>query len=385
MVIKKFFSFSFVILISVFSLYSQNSNLYYSFAENKNSISFTQTLKWEQVNYAKSYEVVLEKKNDVQEWAEYNEYKTETNILEISLNPGTYRYNISVWNPLNRKEAPSEWYEFTILQALKPEIKSFTPQDWFIADKEKGRLEVTGSNILTDSKITLEKKDGSSTIPVIINTTEDGTIIFEFEETLLTKGDYIFHIKNPGGLVNTSPQFNVLRKRPTLLFLSVSMAPIMTLPGGKIQPYFDDKLHLKGLNATIGTLPFVLSYGELGAKIEVTANSYVKNTNDYNIEMLLVPVTVYLVYQLPVIGDKGFLDFALGAGLSYMNIAVEKSNSDVQAVSALAINSSLSISYQHNLFAGLFLKAGVETNIHLLLKNTHLHTISPTIGFVYNF
>ena len=387
MVIKKFPAFVFIFLISLLPLNSQDTNLYYSFTENKDTISFTQTLEWEKVSYAKSYEVVLERKNDVQEWTEYNTYATETNILEISLNPGTYRYNISIWNPLKRKESPSEWYEFTILQALKPEIKSFEPQNWYIADKEKGFLQVTGNNILTDSKITLEKKDDNFSIPVTMNTTKEGAIIFEFDETLLTKGNYVFQITNPGGLFDSSSQFNVLKKRPTLLFLSSSLAPIMALQGGKIQPYFDNKLHLKGMNATIGTLPFILSYGEFGAKIKLAAYLMILDIKNYNAKMSLVPATFYLTYQLPLIDNKSFLDFSLGAGVTYMNIAIAEihNNGNTKAFLALAINASLGISYQHNLFAGLFLKVGTETDIHLLMDSTYLHTISPTIGLVYKF
>ena len=99
-----------IIIFSIYSFYinSQESKPFYSFTQTENTFSFFQTLTWEEVEYAKSYELVLERKNDLDRWEPYETYSLETSILEISLNPGTYKYNISVWNPLNRKEPPSK-------------------------------------------------------------------------------------------------------------------------------------------------------------------------------------------------------------------------------------------------------------------------------------
>ena len=371
----------------MFSLYSQERDLFYSFTETKDTISFTQLLTWDDVSYAKSYDVILEKENELGNWELYEMYSVESNSLEISLNHGRYRYNTSVLNPLNRKEPASDWYEFEILEALKPNITSLEPQKWYLSENKEGLLYGLGADIQPEAVISLNNSGTNSKIPVTMLPSEDGKYAFSFDETLLEKGQYTLNVINPSGLYDSSTQLGVFLRPPQWLYLSGGYSPIMAIPGGTLEPFFRQSINYIGGNIKIGTLPIVLTNADLGLELKMGVHIMNSLRGNNSLSMLVVPFILSFVYQSPVIGDKGFLDFSIGGGITYFNLSARKnsSNGTLPLIPALTISPSVGLAFQYKLFDGFFIELGVESEFHILLKNTYFHTISSTFGISYKF
>ena len=101
---KKIFSL-FLILVTGSLLFAQETK-------------FPQTIKWRSDKNAYYYRVEVQNqttgKSDI--------IKTEKNQLELSLQPGKYRYRIYVYDFLGREAGVNQWTSFEILKASKPEI-----------------------------------------------------------------------------------------------------------------------------------------------------------------------------------------------------------------------------------------------------------------------
>ena len=389
MVIKKivlscvmFFAYSF------YWLTAQENILYYSFTEDNESIHFTQSLTWDSVHYARSYDVILEQMNENGSWEFFEEYSVKSNVLEISLWAGTYRYNISVRNPLNKKEPPSAWYEFTIIKASKPLVTNIEPQKWFLSEKKEGNLQISGENLLTTSIFSLQNETDTLQIPITMTPllTEDGMLNLKFDESLLSQGNYTLSVKNPGGLYDSSMQLFVLNNPPKYLFLEGAYAPIITLKSGLFDE-FSNKLDFLGVNFEFGAFPTGYSNNSFGINFRLSAYLLTGTPSHYETQILLIPFILSAVYQLPLVNEKCNLSISAGAGISYLQTIIKGNiNTDYSVpINAFAITPSVSLNLQFSLTNDLFLTLGTTADVHILLASGFFYTAAPSLGIHYTF
>jgi hypothetical protein len=82
--------------------------------------SFIQRLTWTEDEYARRYEVIIEKEEEGEYRDLFQEFTTEL-FIEISLLPGKYRCRVITYDFLNRPGPLPEWKYIEVLAVLDPE------------------------------------------------------------------------------------------------------------------------------------------------------------------------------------------------------------------------------------------------------------------------
>ena len=81
-----------------------------------------QYLEWieESPEYVQKYEIVIEGKQEGQNWSEVNRLMTEDNTTKIQitplLQPGLYRYKVITYDLIGIPAVESDWFEFSIYE-----------------------------------------------------------------------------------------------------------------------------------------------------------------------------------------------------------------------------------------------------------------------------
>lgn len=369
-------------------LNSEENTVYYSFTENKDEITFTQTLAWDTISYAKYYEVLLEKKESSGNWQIYEIYETELNTIEISLPVGIYRYNISVWNPLNRKEPASDWYEFKILQAINPVVYSIEPEKWYLSKEQDGIFTIESEGILPETEIVLERLEDSFIFPVSIYDITGAVTTIHFDEKAILAGDYLLRVTNPSGLFDASKLFSVQQHLPCNFAVSFGYFPSFCTGLGDLGKIFKNTISLMGLNLKLALFPFIRDFGSMGFELVISFQDYEKETDSYTCCANIVPLIFSFVYQYPIIKDRLVVDANIGLGTTYIyHLGIEDTNLDANNnyLSTIAITPSLGISLQGFLIKGLYIELGVDTSFHILSGGSFLQDVSPSISIGYKF
>ncbi len=130
---------------------------------------------------------------------------TTKNSISISKAPGQYKYRVYAMDFLGRKASVSEWQNFTIEKAIKPQI---------VSDKKEFMLPVPESpdikpvveipveilNLTKDSKIVLQNTQTKKIVKAKVQPPSNGQAkqkIVAAEE--LTEGEWKVKVTNPGG------------------------------------------------------------------------------------------------------------------------------------------------------------------------------------------
>ena len=121
-----------------------------------------QYLEWEEEDpeFVLNYEVVievLEKESGI--YTEINRLQTETNNTYIQvkpfLPPGNYRYKVITYNLIGIAVVESDWFEFRIVKAFKPEISNISAEvnhssTLFLDEINNGIFNIVGKNLFEE-------------------------------------------------------------------------------------------------------------------------------------------------------------------------------------------------------------------------------------------
>jgi len=176
-------------------------------------------LEWQKDQKARRYEVVVEKEED-------NEYRqtirefTETSSIEVSLEPGKYRYMVIPYNFLDRPGKIPDWKEFEVLLVLAPELYDFSPSVFYADTDTVYELTVTAKNLNSETGIYLRHIGGAIDVPddkkIIVPVekefNEDGSVRLIFNNNQLIPGDYEIVAKNPGLKEASKQDFTIAPK-----------------------------------------------------------------------------------------------------------------------------------------------------------------------------
>ncbi|GMO24522.1 MAG: hypothetical protein Ta2B_03950 [Termitinemataceae bacterium] len=95
-----------------------------SFAE-ENAHPERVVLRWQPVDYASQYEVLVEKRTSDNSYTLIvDEVKRSSTELVCQLVPGTYRYQVIVYDIFDRGTVKSDWFSFEVVQKSKPDTKT---------------------------------------------------------------------------------------------------------------------------------------------------------------------------------------------------------------------------------------------------------------------
>jgi len=162
-------------------------------------------LEWQKDQRARRYEVVIEKEEDKEYRQTLREF-TEMSSIEVSLEPGKYRYMVIPYNFLDRPGKIPDWKKFEALTVLTPELYDFSPSVFYADTDTVYELTVAGKNLNSETKIYLRHVGGAIVVPddkKIIAPVEqefnkDGSVRLFFDNSQLIPGDYEIVARNPG-------------------------------------------------------------------------------------------------------------------------------------------------------------------------------------------
>jgi len=159
---------------------------------------FVQRLAWSGDKYTLRYEVVIEKKEDKGYRQTLRKF-TDTSFIEVSLEPGKYRYRVIPYDFRNQPGDTSDWKEFEVHAAIRPELNSFSPSVFYVDDNAVHELNVSAKNLNPNAELYLRRPGGESIEPVGKYINEDGSHArLLFNNKQLIPGDYEIVAINPG-------------------------------------------------------------------------------------------------------------------------------------------------------------------------------------------
>jgi len=186
------------LFIGLSSVYAQSAG--YFIESEGGRPRFVQRLVWSGGEYALRYEVVIERISGGTYRNYHQEFTTEL-YINISLQPGNYRFHVIPYDILNRPGGASEWKYIEVLPALQPELFTALPEYVTSAAGEESYgflLNLTGYNIDPDAELFIRRADGTR-IAIEKIGSGDGIKVF-LESDILISGEYEIVIRNPGGL-----------------------------------------------------------------------------------------------------------------------------------------------------------------------------------------
>jgi len=319
--------FFFMLLLLVSILGAQE----YYLDRSDGDARFVQRLAWKTEEFALRYEVVIQRKTVTkkEDFFEVLREFTDTASIEFSLPSGIYRYRITVYDLLNRPGKTSEWAQFEIIRALKPELYNFYPS-FFHLDKGGGPwiLNLTGLNFLPDTEIylrhtvkglTIVPRDYSIVDPIISqeysaeSAQSNAQLRFDIEQ--LVPGSYEIYLKNPGGLDTSAGIFEIGYNNTLSIYIGMAYTPLIPIYGNLDQ--LDNRLIFpQGAALRFGLVPIQKSWGHLGLEFTPTWNSLSASSDSDNVSFNFLGVDINVLFQKWLPNQIMAFTFRAGAGLA---------------------------------------------------------------------
>ncbi|MDR2211974.1 MAG: hypothetical protein LBO65_11010 [Spirochaetaceae bacterium] len=211
-----------------------NEGAYYVLRSETGEQRIIQRLSWPRDENAYRYEVIIERQEGEKDFVMVHREFTGESFLEVSLGPGNYRYRVEIYNLLNQHEYTTNWASFVIAQAMQPLIWSFAPAGFFLDDDFVLEIELQGEDFVEGAVVYLEPLDGSGeAIPAMNHELHNSgrRIRAAFNREALSRGDYRIVIKNPGGLLDDTPETFKIKLSRIYPSLSLDYTPLLPLHG----------------------------------------------------------------------------------------------------------------------------------------------------------
>jgi hypothetical protein len=121
-ILEKSLLFSLFFFTFSFELLAQNSGYFYDSISGETR--FIQRLTWTEDEYARRYEVIIEKENEGEYRGLFQEFTTAL-FIQVFLLPGKYRCRVITHDFLNRPGPAPEWKHIEVLAAPNPEAVNY--------------------------------------------------------------------------------------------------------------------------------------------------------------------------------------------------------------------------------------------------------------------
>lgn len=312
----------FLALLASFPLSGQEADeteeLDYWHEQTEEGVVFTQSLKWEAVNYCPYYDITIQRQEKGGAWSTVHDSRVEVSELAIRLSPGEYQYRLVVYDVLERPTLTTEWFPFTVIRALQPKVGDITPGVIYFEEENADVFEINGANILESSTVTFRPVNGRGT-------TYKGTVLeadkrgrsarVSFPIRSINVGEYGLHVENPGGLSTDSKPVAFKYIKPMDFDVSIGYMPTIVLWDGTIDEYFESSVIPLGVVAKATFIPFKRASGYYGIGLIASASRVSNETEYYELTMNWAMTHLLFAYQRPIIKNK--LMFACNIGPGY--------------------------------------------------------------------
>jgi hypothetical protein len=365
----------------------------FSIKRTEEGEQFIQRLFWDETEYAVRYEVRIEEQDSAGTYTEILRESREENFIELSLAPGSYRYQVQAFNILNRSSENSEWVYFKVLPALQPELYSVT-QDFSSSAKNSGNLTeiiLQGKN-LQEADVYLVSPETAAVRPLEYLLQEDGVrLVFDTES--LPPGRYRVYIRNPGGL-ESSLEITLAPLPPVTPettssgntgsgfkswspFVSVEYAPPIPLYG-YLFDHFGKTFYPLGISLRFGVLPFKKSWGDLGLEAAPHWTTLKTDFEDAKQTARLAALHLNGIYQKRL-SQITALNVRLGGGISFI-YATNKNSQSSESIFTWMPSISAGLTLKWFIYKSLYVETGAEY-VHIFsVDSPPPGYIKPVIG-----
>ncbi|MDR3342209.1 MAG: hypothetical protein LBT14_05365 [Treponema sp.] len=280
-------------------------------------VPFIQRLTWESVASGYYYEAVVEQQDDFgQGYKEVLRRVTKVPVVECSLAPGQYRYQVLVYNRLGRIGARSEWAYFEVRSAIQPAVVHFTPNHFYLDKDTQWVLTVTGRNLTEESELSLRSQtNGTLIVPLHCNFgPSGGQAQLVFNPQQLIAGRYDVVVKNPGGLESSVGTFRISNS-PLDIAVSAAYSPVFPIYGD-FNTLYKRVFFPAGTFLRLGLIPFKGLRRAFGFELVPSWNYLASQQDDFTVHAHLLGFNGNGVFQQWFFNRVLALNIRAGGGVS---------------------------------------------------------------------
>lgn len=375
--------------------------------DSRQRTKFVQHLSWQKILNVEHYEVEIQKftgnpdlpsADSKDDWKIVFKENVPQNFVEVSLEAGIYRFQVSAANLLDR-EKKSEWERFVVLKAQMPKINSVSPKKVYVNSAKNGNgiFLLRGENFLSQTSFTLlaEEMDGSEREILqgkILEVSPDGkTARVQFDSEQIQEGSYKIAAKNPGDFSDFSEAFSA--KTKFISFETVQLGASYFLPvfvyDGTLEKCMDSKITLLNAGADISLLFLIKNKAHIGAGLKANYSRISAKPELYDLSGNYLTVMFSLIYQAHIIPQKLILDFHASVGVamifnSYFDYKTVEFSSPNLNAAGLAFGGGFALQYHPGKAKHFFVATGADF-VHAKFTDMSCGNISPQISFGVKF
>ena len=360
---------------------------YYVTKDENNKFRFVQKLSWNKIPDIKNYRITIERLTDAG-WVQVLENDLVENKIEVSLDAGKYRFQVSVINLFDQLEKSSDWQNFEVLKALQPSIDNLQTDSMYLSSKKAdGTFTLNGKNLNENTIFTMGKRDCEPPKILhgrVLSLAEDGSSAqVQFDISQIDEGKYEIYAQNPGGLSVISKTLHIKNKKEKMwrVMASAGYAPCMDAMNSPLSKYRKKTFYPIGVNARVTYIVVKTKLGDLGFNVGANYSYFSADTTDYKMKGNYFSALGGLTYQ-KFFTQKFALDLHGGAGLAclfgvnFTNNYTSQTSPNLDAM-GLAFGGGLAI--QYHFVKHLYLETGVDFT-YAMFKDIAVGMLSPSIS-----
>lgn len=363
---------------------------YYITRDENNNFSFVQKLSWNKIKDIKNYRITIQRLAD-EGWVQVLEKDLTENKIEVSLEAGKYRFQVSVINLFDQLEKSSSWQNFEVLKALQPGIDNMQT-DSLVLNRKKadGTFTLNGKNLTENTIFTMEKKDVEPPKIIygkVLSLAEDGSSAqVQFDISQVDEGKYEIYAQNPGGLSVISKTIHIREKLDNYFDFRILGSAGYSIPievmNGPLSHYRKSPIYLVGGAARLTVMLYhtkMADLGFFGGGYYTLLNADAKH---YKFKGHYIMALGGLAFQKYIVPEKVCLDIHGGAGMAWiMNASFENKHTGQTTYdfngAALAYGGGLAIQYH---FAKHFYAEGNIDFVYAKFKDMSVGMMCPSVS-----
>lgn len=372
---------------------------------------FPQRIEWNADDNALRYEVEIQSAEN----GKSQKVETNENFLELSLEPGVYRFRVFVYDFLERSSNVTGWTEFSVFKAAVPEILNL-PSEIDVREDGFLSLNIVVNNVTGKTRAELVNSSTKDRVrgllvlqaPSADESEIDTAMRAEFNSVL--PGKYTLLVTNPSGLFTESSSINIKphktkadireeeriarkkireeRGRPDwykpgdfsiMAGTGIAFAPY----DGTVLEYTDWRPIIPEARLKLMWLPWQPEGFRFGFEADCFVGFFSLENQYLEASLLLISPRVKLTAQRRIFIDGLFISFTTGAGITMFRKEVEFTTNDnprrspeKKLFGAACVSTSISVHY--NPTKGLALESGVEF-MHVFAKSMPTGVIDPYV------
>lgn len=287
-----------------------------------------QLLEWDEKDpsWVYRYDVIIEEYNTPKdEWSEVRRLETEGNESQVQIKPflypGHYRYKIITYDLFGIPSVESDWTEFNVYKAFKPEVKSLGVQLYFgnviyLDELNDGVINISGKNLfdlqedendVNYTQYVLINQSGRSdyeTKPVDIEHDDNNQKVnLTFNLRTIDPGTYNLVARDASGLEsekNSRNELTIKFKKAVDLDVSGGYAFPVVLFDQTIPDYFDSRVFPLSVHGKVNFMFVKHLWGYLGIGLSAYYTRMFYICDDYTIDGNVLNFFGSVVFQKPL-------------------------------------------------------------------------------------